>query len=247
MKTDYIPPAAVLPAAVLPAAVLALTIAFAVAPAFTPPFMGYAAGQLPVPIDRHAVQPAGYAFAIWGLIYAWLIVHAAFGLLRRRNAPEWGAARTPLMAALALGTVWLALASSWPLVAGAVILGMAAFCLTAFLRAPVSPDRWILSAPLAIFAGWLTAASLVSTGVILGGYGVMTHQNAAYLMVAILLIAAIFVQSKRPQMPVYGLTVVWAIVAVWAVNRAGEPMIATTALAAAAIMFTATAVLRIKN
>ncbi len=237
MKTHHIPPAIT----------LALTIAFAVAPAFTPPFMGYLAGQLPVPIERHAVQPAGYAFAIWGLIYGWLILHAVFGLFKRSQSEDWAKTRSPLMAAAALGTVWLALASSWPLVAGAVILVMAAFSLMAFLRAPTSPDRWILSAPLAIFAGWLTAASLVSTGVILGGYGVMTHQNAAYLMVAILLIAAIFVQSKRPQMPVYGLTVVWAIVAVWAVNRTAEPMIAMAAAGAAAIMLIATAVLRFRN
>ena len=41
--------------------------------------MGYDPGQFPVVIARPSIQPAGYAFAIWGLIYAWLMAHAGFG------------------------------------------------------------------------------------------------------------------------------------------------------------------------
>ena len=46
--------------------ILLATLAFVAAPSVTPPFMGYDPGMFPVRIERPSVQPAGYAFAIWG-------------------------------------------------------------------------------------------------------------------------------------------------------------------------------------
>lgn len=60
--------------------ILILTIAFAVSPAFTTPFSGFSVHQLPIPQIDPPIQPAGYAFSIWGLIYSWLIVSAVFGV-----------------------------------------------------------------------------------------------------------------------------------------------------------------------
>ena len=219
-----------------PALTLIVGLLFAAAPAFAPEFRGYAAGQLPVAIDRHAVQPAGYAFSIWGVIFLWLLASAAYGLWRRADHPAWRATRPALIGAMLMGSLWLFLASSNPLLATAVILVMAAFALTAFLRADVAVDRWILSAPLAIFAGWVSAASLVSVGIMLGGYGLLPHPTAALVMVAVLIAAALFIQSRQPLMPVYGATVAWAIVAVAVVNRTDYPMIAIAAICAALIM-----------
>lgn len=225
-------------------ATLGLTLAFAIAPTLSPDFIGYTAGQLPVFIPRHAVQPAGYAFSIWGIIYVWLIAHAVFGLWKRVDAPEWTQVRAPLMGAAALGAAWLFIAASQPLLATAVILVMAALTLIAFLRADTGVDRWILSAPLAIFAGWLSAASLVSVGIMLGGYGILPHPTAALVLVALLVIGAVYVQSQKPSMPVYGATVVWAIIAVAVVNRDSQPTVALVAVIAAAVMAGATVWLR---
>lgn len=226
---------------------LALTAAFAIAPALSPSFAGYRPDQLPVFIARHAVQPSGYAFSIWGVIYLWLIGHAAFGLYKRAEHPAWTAVRPALIAAATLGTVWLAIAASAPLIATAVIIPMAAFCIAAFLRADVQVDRWILSAPLAMFAGWLSAASLVSLGIMLGGYGIMPHKIAALLMLALLLGGGIYIQSRRPQMPVYGATVVWAMIAVAVANRETAPLIASITVLAAVCMASATIWLRKKS
>lgn len=232
---------------ILPAATLAIGAAFAAAPAVAPEFMGYAAGQLPVAIARHAVQPAGYAFAIWGLIYTWLLASAVFGLWRRADHPAWAPTRPPLMGAAGLGTIWLFIAPVAPLWATAVIVAMAALCLIAFLHADTAQDRWILSAPLAIFAGWLSAASLVSAGIMLGGYGILPHPAAALVMVAILVAGALWVQSRKPAMPVYGATVVWAIIAVAMVNRSEHPTVAIAASAAALTMAAGTIWLRLKH
>ena len=62
-----------------------IILAMVAAPALTPSFTGYDPATFPVRIDRPAIQPAGYAFSIWGLIYLWLLVHAGYGLFKRRD------------------------------------------------------------------------------------------------------------------------------------------------------------------
>ena len=215
------------------------TIAFAVAPFVTPPFTGYEPGQFPIEIARPAIQPAGYAFAIWSLIYLWLIVHAGYGLWKRQDHPDWVRVRPALTVALVLGTVWLAIAGASPVWATAVILVMAVSAITAFLQAPTEPDRWLLSAPLAIFAGWLTAASLVSTGILLAGYGYTGNEEAAYDMLGVILILTPLVQSRKPRMPVYSLTVGWALVGVAVANWGSGTAVAWASLGIAALVVAA--------
>ena len=221
-------------------ALLLATLAFVLAPAVTPPFMGYDPGTFPVVIERPAIQPAGYAFAIWGVIYLWLIAHAGFGLWKRSGDAVFLRADKPLLVAVLLGTVWLAIAPAAPITATLTILVMAAFAIRAFLIADPVQDRWLLSAPLGIFAGWLTAAASVSTGVILAGYGWLSDSGSAIAMLLVLLAIAITVQSKRRSMPIYGATVVWAIIGVVVVNWGDKPMIAYAALAGAVVMAAAT-------
>ena len=66
-------------------------------------------------------------------------------------------------------------------------------------RAPARPDRWLLLAPLAIYAGWLTAATGVSIGVLLTGFGWLSDTGAALLMLALVLAVALTIQ--RPPAP----------------------------------------------
>lgn len=215
------------------------TLAFAVVPFVTPPFTGYRPGQFPVEVAQHAIQPAGYAFAIWSVIYLWLIAHAGYGLWKRQDDPAWVRVRPALLLALVLGTVWLAIAGASPVWATAVILVMAAAAITAFLRAPTEPDRWLLSAPLAIFAGWVTAASLVSTGILLTGYGYTANDEAAFDMLGAILILVPLIQSRKARMPVYSLTVVWALVGVVVANWSAGTSVALVALGIVALVLLA--------
>ena len=221
----------------LPALLLLLvTIAFGIAPFVTPPFTGYDPALFPVEIGRPAIQPAGYAFSIWSAIYLWLIVHAGFGLWKRAEDAAWDTARLPLTVAIAVGVVWLWIAGQSAIWGTVTIWIMAGAALAAFLRAPTEPDRWLLSGPLAIFAGWLTAAAAVSTGVLIAGYGVLSNAGAALAMLGLVLVIALAVQGQKPRMPVYGLTVVWALVGVIVVNWGDLPMVAWAAVAGAAVM-----------
>lgn len=227
----------------LPALILlGVTIAFGVAPLVTPPFTGYDPTLFPVQIGRPAIQPAGYAFAIWSVIYLWLILHAGFGVWKRAEDLSWAPTRLPLTVAIGVGVVWLWIAGQSAVWGTVTIWIMAAGALAAFLRAPTEPDRWLLSGPLAIFAGWLTAAAAVSTGVLIAGYGVLSNTASALAMLALVLGIAVVVQGRKPRMPVYGLTVVWALVGVIVVNWGDLPTVAWAAVAGGLVMLGTTTI-----
>lgn len=215
---------------------LLVTVAFGLAPLVTPPFTGYDPSLFPVDVGRPAVQPAGYAFSIWSVIYLWLIVHAVFGLWKRADDAAWARTRLPLTVAIGVGVVWLWIAGQSAIWGTVTIWIMAAGALTAFLIAPTEPDRWLLSGPLAIFAGWLTAAAAVSTGVLIAGYGVLSNVGSALAMLAVVLGIALVVQMRKPRMPVYGLTVIWALVGVIVANWGDLAVVAWAAAAGAVVM-----------
>ncbi|NJM84583.1 MAG: hypothetical protein HC844_21015 [Tabrizicola sp.] len=219
-----------------PLILLVATVAFGIAPFVTPPFTGYDPGLFPVRIERPSIQPAGYAFAIWSVIYLWLILHAAFGLWKRRDDPAWDRVRVAMTVAVGIGTVWLAIAGASAVWGTITIWIMALAALSAFLLADMRRDTWLLSAPAAIFSGWLTAAAALSTGVLIAGYGWLSDTLSAAAMLALVLAIAIPVQIRRAAMPVYGLTVIWALGGVIVANWGQNMVIALVAAGGAAVM-----------
>jgi hypothetical protein len=94
----------------------------------------------------------------------------------------------------------------------------------------------MLSGPTAIFAGWLSAASAVSTGVLVAGYGWLSDTGAAAAMLALVLAIAVTVQMRRPAMPVYGLTVIWALIGVIVANGSDNLTVSILAASGIAVM-----------
>lgn len=187
----------------------ALAVAFAIAPALTEPFTGYTADQLAVPQPNPPIQPPGWAFSIWGVIYAWVLLGTGYGAWRAADAENWGPMRPSFALALALGAVWLAIANASPFWASIVIAVMAASAITALLRAGSMDWMWQV-APVAILAGWLTAATGVSFSVMLAGFGVLGSQVAGVLCLLVVLVVALWVVSQRAEWP-YGFGVGWAL------------------------------------
>lgn len=215
---------------------LLATLAFGAAPFLTPPFRGYDPALFPVQIARPSIQPAGFAFGIWSVIYLWLLAHAVLGLWKHADSPAWDRPRLALTLAVALGSAWLSIAPVAPIAATVTIWIMAAAALTAFLRADTDTDRWLLSGPIAILAGWLSAAAAVSTGVVIAGYGYVSDTASAALMIGLVLVLATIIQRKQPRMPVYGLTVIWALFGVLAVNWGANTTAAALAASGMALM-----------
>jgi len=225
--------------------VFVAALAFTVSPLLSDGFGGFDPYRYPDPQIDPPVQPAGYAFSIWGPIYLWLLAHAAWGLFARAEDGAWDATRWPLVVSLAIGASWISVAQRSPVLATILIWIMLAGALAALLRAP-RQDRWLLAGPLGLYAGWLTAASFVSLGLLGGGYDLLFGE-AGWAWVALLAATAtvLAVQLRVPHAPEYGLAAAWAFAAVAVQNWGSSlPLVLGAILAAALVALHALARLR---
>jgi len=214
---------------------MAAALLFAASPLFAGAFEGFYPEQFPIPQVDPPIVPAGYAFSIWGLIYSWLVLHAGFGLLKRDIEASWDRVRWPLIVSLTVGASWISVAKVSPLWATLLIWVMLLTALAALFRSPRAKDRWLLQAPLAIYAGWLTAASFVSIGLIGAGYGLFTDQVGwAWITLLMALSFAGLVQFSLSRAPEYGFTVSWALIAIAVRNLETFQSLAILAAAGAA-------------
>ena len=216
--------------------VLATAVTFALSPVLLGGFGGYDTTAFPVPMADPPMQPEGWAFSIWGPIYLWLIAMTAFGAFKRRDDPGWDVTRVPLAISLAIGTIWIAAAERSPILATGLIWLMLATAIVALVRTP-RRDRLLLRAPVALYAGWLTAASAVSLGLIAAGHGVLGLAPDAWTFVTLSLTLLIAVPTilLRPTIP-YVLAIVWALAGI----AAGIPpifLLAYAVVGAGALLF----------
>lgn len=209
-------------------------VIFAATPVMVGGFAGFRPDQFPIPQENAPVQPAGYAFAIWGPIYLWLIIHSGFGLFVRHSDPGWDRTRWPLLVALVLGAVWIPAARLDVVIATVLLWGMLAGAAVALLRAPLA-DRWLLRAPLGLFAGWLTAAAAVALGLTGAGYGIFFGAVGwAVLALTIAVGLAIVILGQADGIPEFAAAAAWAFVGVVVANGTGRPVVAALALIGAA-------------
>ncbi len=215
--------------------VVVATVAFAMSPFVAEPFSGFDPDQLPVPVDDPPIQPAGWAFSIWGVIYLWLVASAGFGLLKRDTDPGWDRTRWPLFASLAVGASWLSVAATAPVAATVLIWVMLAGALWALLLAPAQDRAW-LAWPVGLYAGWLTAASCVALSNVAAGYGFGGADGLSWagLILALVIAAA---AAARLRVATYPLAVGWALSGIFAANLGTSLAYAAIAGLAALAMF----------
>lgn len=213
-------------------AVLAASLAFAVVPFFSP-FNGFDPDRFPVPQVDPPVQPAGYAFSIWGVIYLWLILSAVFGLWKRADDAGWASARPWLLVSLAFGIPWLPVAGVSPLAALVMIWAMLLAALVALAKTPLA-DRWLFRAPVGLYAGWLTAASWVSVALNGAGFGILAGETAwAFVAIIGALLMLHLVLARLDRIPEFAFAVAWALVAIAVKSWESDPGLAVLPAAGA--------------
>lgn len=193
---------------------LVLAICFAAAPLVTSPFTGFTADQLPNYQPDPVIQPAGWAFSIWGVIYLWLVLGSVYGAIRASDHPHWDDMRKPLAVSLLLGVFWLWAANTSPILATVMILVMAGTAIMATLRAR-DEDRLWRRGPVGLYAGWLTAASAVSVSIVLPGYGLVAPLTAGVVALLVALGVALWVQARSPDALSYAVAVCWALAGIF--------------------------------
>ncbi|MGL4974764.1 MAG: hypothetical protein ACRC56_05685 [Bosea sp. (in: a-proteobacteria)] len=206
----------------------------------------------PLPFEPNPAMPAGYAFAIWGAIYLGALASAIRQLLP--GAPSHAnmdRIRWLCIGGYACCIAWLLAARFGPLWATVPLIWCMLACLgPAFVMASKIKSgkaaaegvaafrtKWLIAAPLALYAGWLTAAAFVNLADVLPGYGFgrfgLSAQAFGVLMIAGAALIAFVIIAQSNMRLLYMATVIWALVAI--VVRNGVPGIQQPVSLAAAL------------
>ncbi len=209
------------------------------------PLNGKDTGQLS---DQYPILtvPAGYAFAIWSLIYLGLIGFVVYQALPSQRENPRIARITPLFLLSCLANIgwlltWHYEILSLNIVLMLVLLG-SLIAIYRHLRAGgahvSNGERWLVWVPFSLYMGWITVATIVNLTVVLyaAGWQDTGTLGAALASLLFVVAAAIAVTiARRFNDPVYALVVVWALVAV-AIKHAAVMLVATTAWVAAVLV-----------
>jgi hypothetical protein len=176
------------------------------------------------------IVPAGYAFSIWGVIYALAVVFAGIQFLPRANPQVFGRLVWPSAALFLLSSVWLVFARFGPLVATVpTIIVMVVVATWTLVRAreratQLAPyDRWITLALFGLYAGWLTVATFANMTEIgkvegFGFFGLsLTQWSSAALVTGSILACVIAIRAGG--VVSYTAAIVWALSAIMVANR----------------------------
>jgi hypothetical protein len=209
------------------------------------PINGQATGEIS---DRFQVLfvPAGYVFAIWGLIYIGLIAYAVFQALpAQRDNPRLAAIFWPVIVGAIANIAWIFLwhynQLALSVVAMLVLLGslIVVYLRLGIQKTPVSrAERWAVHVPFSIYLGWITVATIANITNLLwfagwNGFGLSAQTWFLLMLAAAIVIAAAMALTRRDV--AYLLVLVWAVAGI-AVKHAGLPAVSTAAWIAAAIL-----------
>jgi hypothetical protein len=192
------------------------------------------------------LRAAGYAFSIWGLLYAGMVAYAVYQAL---PASDGSPVREPLawpsIVAIAGCGAWICASGlDWRWATVAIIVVSAAALIAGLVKvAPAATsasrrDRLLIVWPLAALAGWLTVASAINILTVLTAEGLIDDGAALVAglagVAAVLVVAVLVLRSTR--MPLYGVPIAWGLVAVWVAERGDNPTAAFAAFGAAILI-----------
>ncbi len=190
------------------------------------------------------IIPADYAFAIWAPIYLGFLAFAVFQALRgQRLNPRFMQVRLWLAASALLNAAWilafnnLLFGLSLIIIVGMLVTALAMHRALEIGKKKVYGFERVLRLPFSLYAGWLTAATILNTAGVLavnnwGGFGISYPIWGVAMLVVATLIGLL--TRFRWNDPVYGAVFVWAFVGI-VVARADVPAIAVTAGVLAAV------------
>lgn len=189
------------------------------------------------------LRAAGYAFAIWSIIYVGLVGYAGYQALPfTQEMPRLRALGWPSVVAMTGCGAWLiaaAMDAKWATVA--IIMASAAVLTVPLLtRYPVQQrmEFWLLAAPLSLLAGWLTVASALNLLTVLTSYGMITVESAPVwaaggILTVMVIGLAVTMQSRNW---IYPLPIAWGLAGVAVAEQANKQQIAMIAAGAAVIL-----------
>lgn len=187
--------------------------------------------------------PAGYAFAIWGLIYLATLAYAVHQLLpSQRSNYAHDLLVKPLIVLNVLAAAWVVvfrfelIAVSVGIIALTLATSVLMFVRTTGSVARHELSKWTL-VPASLWFGWLSVAAIanISSWTVAMDWTDSIQQQWTLAMIAIATLLGLGI-GYRYRNWIYPLVIAWAAVAIWAARRADAQLIASAALASAVVM-----------
>lgn len=209
------------------------------------PLNGQLTGEIS---DRFPIRfvPAGYVFAIWGLIYLGLIAFTVYQALPAQREDETLKRISPLYWLTSLAnSVWIFLWHyeffAWTIFVMAALLVSLIALYRQLSRSPRAAEpgfRRFVKLPFSIYLGWISVATIANAAQWLyflnwNGWGLSDE-----LWAAIMLLVATglgFAMLWREADRAYALVLVWAFVGI-ALKQADSALVATSAWVLAAVL-----------
>jgi hypothetical protein len=195
-------------------------------------------------VGKPLIEPAGYAFIVWSLIYLGTMAYAVYQALPGQGEVAlfrrigWATASSFLavvawLVAARLGWIWLTVAC---------IVWMLASLSVAFRELVRSADRLTFARrllvvfPFSVFFGWVSVATFANTAAALKAAGLLdvglSEEAWTVLMIAAAGAIGSVVTYRSGGNVGYGLTLVWALVAILVADQGrGAPTLVTPAAA----------------
>jgi hypothetical protein len=190
--------------------------------------------------------PAGYVFAIWGIIYIGLIAYAIYQALpAQRENPRLQATGWWITLGGLANSAWIFLwhyeLFVWTLVA---MLTLLATLIITYLNlgtgrtSVANAEKWAVRIPFSIYLGWITVATIANVTDVLdylkwNAFGIAPQVWFVVILVAVLAIAMLMSLTRRDI--AYILVILWALVGI-AVKFSTESVIFVSSLITAALV-----------
>jgi benzodiazapine receptor len=198
------------------------------------------------------ITPAGYVFAIWGVIYILLGIFLVYQALPSQKGSPFQKQIDGLFILTSLfNVVWLFFWQNELLpISVAIIIAFLASLIAIYLRLNIGrskvslKEKLCVHVPFSVYLGWVTIATIANIAVTLvsvgwDGFG-LSLQSWAILVLAVALIIDLVVIATRRDIA-YSLVFIWALAGI-AVNQTANPPIVLTAEIAIAIIAVALAI-----
>ncbi|HTX90725.1 MAG TPA: hypothetical protein VMC09_05865 [Anaerolineales bacterium] len=190
--------------------------------------------------------PAGYVFAIWGLIYIGLIAYGIYQVLpARREDPRLRSVDGFFVLASLANILWLFL-WHYELFVGtlAAMLVLLAALIAIYLRLGIgvtkasTAETWLVRVPFSVYLGWITVATIANATELLDylkwtGFGLPALFWFLVVLLAVLVIATLMSLNRKDA--AFVLVILWALAGV-AYKNAAMPVLWITTLTTALLV-----------
>jgi hypothetical protein len=176
------------------------------------------------------IQPAGWAFSIWGLIYTLAFIYAVYQVIPKYDNATLHKTRIPALVGFLGSIAWLYFAgmSNWMLWLTAPVLFLIAISFVYVVKAPDSADKkqTLLSKKILFpYAAWTGIACWLNVQTLLNDQLVVTNETINLLtngfLFACVVMFTMYYFKKTQYSAWYGGVMVWAGVGVVSMNVNG--------------------------